>query len=196
MTKADLTRMNILQHAFDLIYRHGYQATSIDDIIAKTRVTKGAFYYHFRNKDEMGLSIINEILKPGFANSFNTPLQQEDDALKAIYNMMHYLLIENRFMKVEQGCPASNLAQEMTPWNVDFKNALNELTQQWAKKMTAILEKGKRQGQVRKKVNSKQVTLFILSGYWGIRNFGKLKNNKSVYLPYLKELKSYLDTLK
>ena len=62
MKKAEITRLNILQKAFDIIYANGYQTTSIDDIIATTKVTKGAFYYHFKSKDEMGLAIINEIL--------------------------------------------------------------------------------------------------------------------------------------
>ncbi|MBZ4192046.1 TetR/AcrR family transcriptional regulator [Niabella beijingensis] len=195
MKKAEATRLAILQKAFELIYIKGYQVTSIDDIIATTQVTKGAFYYHFKNKDEMGLAIINEILKPTLTNSFIQPLQSEQNPLDAIYNLMHNLLMENKFLKVEYGCPASNFAQEMTPWNADFNKALNELTEQWTKAMTATIEKGKKNGFIRKDVNAKRVTIFVLSGYWGIRNFGKLENSKKVYLSYLKELKNYLSTL-
>ncbi len=195
MKKAEATRLTILQKAFELIYVKGYQTTSIDDIIATTQVTKGAFYYHFKTKDEMGLAIINEILKPTLVNSFIQPLRQEQNPLDAIYNLMHSLLMENEFLKVEYGCPASNFTQEMTPWNADFNNALNELIQQWTEVMTAAIEKGKENGFIRKEVNGRQVTFFVLSGYWGIRNFGKLANSKQVYLPYLKELKSYLSSL-
>ncbi|WP_343699897.1 TetR/AcrR family transcriptional regulator [Chitinophaga sp.] len=195
MKKAEATRQNILQKAFELIYVKGYQTTSIDDIIATTKVTKGAFYYHFKNKDEMGLAIINEILKPTLARSFTEPLQQEPNPLDAIYSLMHHLLMKNEFLKVEYGCPAANFTQEMTPWNVDFRQALDELTDQWMKVMTAAIEKGKKDGVVRKDVKAKQVVLFIMSGYWGIRNFGKLENSRSVYLPYLKELKNYLKGL-
>lgn len=196
MKKAEITRLNILQKAFDIIYANGYQTTSIDDIIATTKVTKGAFYYHFKSKDEMGLAIINEILKPALTNSFVEPLQNKKNPLEAIYNLMQNLLMENKFLKVEYGCPAANLTQEMTPWNVDFNNALNNLIEQWTKAMTDIIETGKKNGTVRTNVNAKQVTLFVMSGYWGIRNFGKLENSKTVYIPYLKELKSYLHNLK
>jgi TetR/AcrR family transcriptional repressor of nem operon len=196
MKKAEATRLTILQKAFELIYVKGYQTTSIDDIIATTQVTKGAFYYHFKNKDEMGLAIINEILKPTLTNSFIQPLQKDQNPLDSIYNLMYDLLMKNEFLKVEYGCPASNFTQEMTPWNAEFNNALNELTQQWIKVMTATIEKGKKNGFVRKDVHAKQVTMFVMSGYWGIRNFGKLANSKQVYLPYLKELKNYLNTLK
>lgn len=196
MKKAAATRLNILQKAFELIYVNGYQTTSIDHIIATTQVTKGAFFYHFKNKEEMGLAIINEILKPALATSFLEPLQKEQDPIVVIYNLMYDLLLKNEFLKVEYGCPVANFTQEMTPWNIDFSKALAELTQEWTKAMTAAIEKGQQNGIVRKDVNAKQVTLFVVSGYWGIRNFGKLENDKTVYLPYLKELKNYLNTLK
>ena len=195
MKKAEATRLTILQKAFELIYVKGYQTTSIDDIIATTQVTKGAFYYHFKNKDEMGVAIINEILKPTLADIFIQPLQKYQNPLDSIYHLMYDLLMKNEFLKVEYGCPASNFTQEMTPWNADFNKTLNELTQQWTKVMTAHIEKGKKNGFVRNDVNAKQVTMFVMSGYWGIRNFGKLANSKQVYLPYLKELKNYLNTL-
>jgi TetR/AcrR family transcriptional repressor of nem operon len=195
MKKAAATRLGILQKAFELIYVNGYKTTSIDQIIATTAVTKGAFYYHFKTKDEMGLAIINEILKPTLTRSFLEPLQQELNPLDAIYNLMDNLLMKNEFLKVEYGCPAANLTQEMTPWNADFSKVLDELTHQCTKLMITTIEKGKKQGLVRKEVNAKQVTLFVMSGYWGIRNFGKLENSKKSYLLYLKELKNYLGTL-
>jgi len=196
MKKAETTRLTILQKAFELIYVKGYQTTSIDDIIATTQVTKGAFYYHFKTKDEMGLAIINEILKSTLTKSFIEPLQNEQNPLDAIYDLIENLLMKNDFLKVEYGCPASNFTQEMTPWNVDFGKALNEITKQWTKVMTTTIEKGKETGFVRKDVNANQVTTFVMSGYWGIRNFGKLENSKKSYVAYLKELKSYLNSLK
>lgn len=196
MKKAASTRLTILQKAFELIYAKGYLTTSIDDILATTQVTKGAFYYHFKSKDDMGMAIINELMKPTLTSSFIEPLRKEEDPLEAIYRLMHHLLIENEFLKVEYGCPAANFTQEMTPWNETFSDALNEITHEWNKIMTAAIEKGKKNGFVNKEVNARQVALFVMSGYWGIRNFGKLENSKKAYLPYLKELKNYLNSLR
>lgn len=196
MKKSEATRLKILQKSFELIYVKGYQTTSIDDIIATTQVTKGAFYYHFKTKDAMGLAIINEILKPTLTKSFIDPLQNEQNPLDAIYSLMYDLLMKNEFLKVEYGCPASNFTQEMTPWNVDFSKALDELTKQWTKAMTTSIENGKKNGYVHKDVDAKQVTIFVMSGYWGVRNFGKLENSKEVYLFHLQQLKVYLNSLR
>ncbi|MFC7345126.1 TetR family transcriptional regulator [Chryseobacterium zhengzhouense] len=196
MKKSEATRLNILQKAFELIYTNGYQTTSVDEIIATTQVTKGAFYYHFKTKDEMGLAIINELMIPNFKNTFIEPFQNIVNPLDAIYDLMYNLLMENDTLKVEYGCPASNFTQEMAPWNIDFTKALNTLSLQWENTMIEAVEKGKENGLVKAEVNAKEVAVFVLSGYWGVRNLGKLENSKSVYLVYLKGLKSYFETLK
>ena len=104
--------------------------------------------------------------------------------------------MENEFLKVEYGCPASNFTQEMTPWNTEFNKALNELAQEWTIVIANTIEVGKEKGIIRKDINAKEVTIFVLSGYWGIRNLGKLENSKKVYFTYLKQLKNYLDSLR
>jgi len=195
MTKASATRLTILEKAFELIYTKGYQTTSIDEIIATTKVTKGAFYYHFKTKDEMGLAIINEILKPTMQNAFIKPLQESKNPIKEIYATTKSLLFDIPFLKLEYGCPTGNLTQEMTPWNVEFGKALAELILEWQHTIENCIKKAKENGMVRKNVNTQQVAYFIMSGYWGIRNFGKVYNSTDCYYSYLKELKIYLNSL-
>lgn len=195
MKKSEATRLNILQKAFELIYTKGYRNTSIDEIIATTQVTKGAFYYHFKTKDEMGLAIINELMKPMMKSSFIEPFQDDSNPLDTIYNLVYSLLMENDALKVEYGCPASNFTQEMAPWNTEFTKVLNDLSVQWESSMIAAIEKGKQDGRIRAEVNAKEIAVFVISGYWGVRNLGKLENSKSVYLIYLKGLKSYFKSI-
>lgn len=195
MSKAKATRQHILLKAFQLIYTRGYQATSIDDILATTQVTKGAFYYHFKNKDEMGITIVKDILQPAMHKDFIEPLQQATDPQKAIYQMMKQLLVGNDLLQAEFGCPAGNLVQEMAPWNADFSTALSTLVLQLRQAMEDCINNGRKHGLIRKSVHADQVTLFIMSGYWGIRNMGKLYDSKSMYTGYLAALKNYLKSL-
>jgi TetR/AcrR family transcriptional repressor of nem operon len=195
MKKAEITRLHILQKSFELIYVNGYQTTSIDDILATTQVTKGAFYYHFKNKDEMGVAIINELLMPTFEATFIQRLQSAGNPVEIIYAMLYEILMNNDFLKVEYGCPAANFTLEMAPWNVDFTKALNELSEKWKNGLALCINNGKATGEIRAEVNAEEVAIFIMSGYWGIRNMGKLTNSKSTYLIYLQQLKTYLNSL-
>lgn len=194
MSKAAATRLNILQKAFELVYKNGYRTTSVDEIIATTQVTKGAFFYHFKNKDEMGIAMINEVMLPGLYNDMVLPLINSSDPITEIYASMHTLLLENPFFIVKYGCPAINLVEEMASYNETFKTALSKLTNQWQEAIATALEKGKTIGTVRQDVNTTQAALFILSGYGGIRNLGKIYG-KEIYTGHLSQLKNYLNSL-
>ncbi len=196
MNKAAITRVNILQKAFELIYTKGYQTTSIDEIIATTKVTKGAFYYHFKTKDEMGLAVVKEILDPSMVEGFSEILKKTKDPNKEIYKMTKHLLFEDPLLLFKYGCPVSNFTQEMTPWHKDFSKALGALMLKWRKLHVSTIKRGIKSGYYRKDINPEQVCDFLISGYWGIRNLGKLNNSSECYKGYLKELKIYLNNLK
>lgn len=52
------TREKILDAAQALILNKGYAGTSIDMVLAKTSLTKGAFFYHFKSKTDLAHALI------------------------------------------------------------------------------------------------------------------------------------------
>jgi AcrR family transcriptional regulator len=51
--RAEPSRKHLVASAIDCFARFGYQGTSIDRIARHAGVTKGALYYHFRDKEEL-----------------------------------------------------------------------------------------------------------------------------------------------
>jgi len=47
------TRDNLMEAAFGLVRQQGLSATSVDEICAVAGVSKGAFFHHFRSKEEL-----------------------------------------------------------------------------------------------------------------------------------------------
>jgi TetR/AcrR family transcriptional repressor of nem operon len=193
-SKATATRLNILNKAFELIYRNGYRTTSVDQIIATTQVTKGAFFHHFKNKDDMGITMINEVMYPAMSKALTTLLEDAKDPKEAISLMMKNILFENPFFEVKYGCPAINLIEELANYNDPFNNALQKLVKHWKKAITKCLENGKNAGQIKPDVDTEEVAFFILAGYGGVRNLGKIYGLQS-YTAYIKQLKLYLEQL-
>src|SRR5204862_2855544 len=78
------TREAIIEAASRLIHVHGYNHTSLDDVLRESGVGKGNFYYHFRSKEELGFGILDQIvatfvertLEPCFADPTGAPLPQ------------------------------------------------------------------------------------------------------------------------
>jgi AcrR family transcriptional regulator len=195
MSKAAATRNHILENAFKLIYLKGYQATSIDEIIATTAVTKGAFFYHFKNKEDMGLAMIKEVMYPGMVPYMIDVLGRTDDLVEDIYNMIEALLLYNPFFKVEYGCPAVNLIDEMAPLNESFRKALMNIMVEWQAAIEKSLIMAQANGRLSPAFEPKQIALYITANYSGVRNIGKVFGRAS-YVEFLKQFKIYLETLK
>jgi TetR/AcrR family transcriptional regulator, transcriptional repressor for nem operon len=52
------TRTAIMDAAQELILQQGFAATSIDQIIERTGVTKGGFFYHFTSKGDLAHALV------------------------------------------------------------------------------------------------------------------------------------------
>jgi AcrR family transcriptional regulator len=50
-------REAIVQSAIDCFYERGYDGTSVQDVVERAGVTKGAFYHHFTKKEDLLLHI-------------------------------------------------------------------------------------------------------------------------------------------
>jgi TetR/AcrR family transcriptional regulator, transcriptional repressor for nem operon len=194
MSKAKDTRMMILQKGFELIYRQGYQATSIDEIIATTNLTKGALFYHFRNKEEMGLAIINEVMYPGLITYMKPQINRTENIREDLYNMMSNLLLQAPFFKVEYGCPAVNLIDEMAPLNKSFRMALTRIVREWQSAIKSAVVRAQAEGRLDPAKDANAIAIYITSNYSGVRNMGKLFGRKA-YTSFLKVFKDYLDGL-
>lgn len=65
-------REALLRAAHALVRRQGWSATSVDQLCHAAGVTKGAFFHHFRTKDELGIAAARhwgEVTTPLFASA-------------------------------------------------------------------------------------------------------------------------------
>jgi AcrR family transcriptional regulator len=56
------TRDALLRRAENLITEHGYGKTSIDEIVRQEQLTKGAFYYYFKDKRAVFEQVVDRLL--------------------------------------------------------------------------------------------------------------------------------------
>lgn len=62
MTKGEATRQRILDAAQAAILEKGFTATSIDELIAECGLTKGGFFYHFKDKNDLAKALLRRYL--------------------------------------------------------------------------------------------------------------------------------------
>ncbi|MBN9183576.1 MAG: TetR/AcrR family transcriptional regulator [Microbacterium sp.] len=80
-------REALLESARRLFLERGYSAVSMQQIAEAAGMTKGAPYYHFKNKDDLFVSILVEEIerqRAGFVEVLNQPGSDEDRLTLAV----------------------------------------------------------------------------------------------------------------
>ena len=67
METARGTKDRILDSAQAFVLEKGFSATSLDDILTATGVTKGAFFHHFRSKADLAHKLVERFAEEDFA---------------------------------------------------------------------------------------------------------------------------------
>jgi AcrR family transcriptional regulator len=58
--KGEATRAFLLRTAAQVFAEHGYDGTSLNDLIAASGLTKGAFYFYFKSKAALALAVLRD----------------------------------------------------------------------------------------------------------------------------------------
>ena len=62
-TRSGDTRTKILEAAFQILARQGYENTSIKDIAEEAGVAQGLVHYHFKSKQQLVLAVLAEVCR-------------------------------------------------------------------------------------------------------------------------------------
>ncbi len=62
LSKGEATRQRILDAAQSAILEKGFTATSIDELIAECGLTKGGFFYHFKDKNDLAKALLRRYI--------------------------------------------------------------------------------------------------------------------------------------
>lgn len=159
--------------AFQEIYARGFQGVSVDDIVAKTSLTKGAFYHQFPTKLALGYALVEEVLSPMIIERWIKPLESYENPLEGIMRQMRELIGKSDPASLKLGCPLNNLVQEMAPVDAGFKKRLKAALELWIDEMDKQLRRAKKAGYIKADVNTRQAAHFIVMAHEGF--FGMLK---------------------
>ena len=162
------TKDKILQKSFELFVGKGLTDVSIDDITKAVGVTKGAFYYHYKSKDELLVDVISKYVFLHLDGTMKVIQGSSGTTREKIESLFSVIAeLESEFKKLTEGVI------------IDFRSffllvmegvkKFPPLTKRYAlfhegmrQKIKEIIEKGKLQGDVLGFINSEDIAFLIL----------------------------------
>ena len=192
----DVTREKLLMAAFEEMYRRGFQAASLDAILAQAGVTKGALYHHFPDKAALGYAVVDEVVKGFLLERWLGRLAPVGDPVTSLQRVLRHRADTLTPGELELGCPLNNLAQEMSPLDERFRRVVNATFESWRRGFARALERGQVEGVVRRDVNAREVAAFIVAAVEGSYGLAKSAKSAPMLRANLELLNDYLESLR
>jgi AcrR family transcriptional regulator len=186
------TRAHILEVAFREIYHYGFQGISIDQIVRKTDVTKGAFFHYFASKSELGYAIVDEILREMILDRWIRPLAAYWNPIQGIVKRFKTLTDAMTDADLVRGCPLNNLAQEMSAVDPVFRGKIKAVMTMWIDETERYLKRGQDAGYLKKSADTRQLALFVVMFQEGAFGLVKSLADRKVFESLYVALKEYL----
>lgn len=85
--EAERTRERILASALALFVKNGYENTTLTDVAARLKMTKGAVYWHFSSKEKLLVAIVDEMLNR-FASELEAKMPRHEMSFHSVADAM------------------------------------------------------------------------------------------------------------
>lgn len=150
--------------AIDCFARYGYQGTSIERLATAAGVTKGALYYHFRDKEQLLFEAVQdriaefEQLVVGSVKHVTNPAQ----ALAEIARIWVHIALKNNLRRF-----ILTLMVEALDTNPKLSEAFRGILRRFRSYLTGIVQLGQDQGVFRREVDPRLAAALFAGGVIG-----------------------------
>ena len=158
------TRARIVDAATDLIYTHGVEGTSLDDVMAVSGVSKSQLYHYFADKDALVLEVIARQTKRVL--DAQQPHLGSLDSLPALMAWRDAIVRLNKVAR-GRGCPLGSLANELANESEPARKRLADSFAIWHERIEMGLAKMHERGDLAASADPHKLALALLSAVQG-----------------------------
>jgi TetR/AcrR family transcriptional repressor of nem operon len=192
LSKAERTRLSIVEKAAHLFNKRGFYGTSMNDIMEVTGLAKGGIYGHFGSKEEIVLEAFEYSFRK-VSDELILRIKTKDNAPDKLLTILEYYRDYTLHSPIEGGCPVLNYTShaDSVP---ELKKALAIASHLMLETLQNILEKGKKYGQLKKSIKPSDEADIIYSRIEGAIMLSKATGNNTKLNLLLEKLKQYILT--
>jgi len=175
----------------ELFYRKGYYDTSVDEILKELSLSKGAFYYHFKSKEDFFISILQQLVVRKIYSMLIEPIEGHDNPLDLISSCLDESLQTAEHNENDYGFVLSNFITEFNGKNPEIMKYLNDTLKIWEVNLVSALQRGKFNGFVDRHVDCEGAASYIISSYIGIRTMMVEGSATALRYRYMQQVKFF-----
>ncbi len=161
MGKSQETRDYIIERAAPIFNMYGYAGTTMSQLTAAIKMTKGAIYGNFRDKDEIALAAFDHNFE-AISKKVREVIRSKENACDKLIALANFYLDE--FMEISRkgGCPVLNAAIDSDDVHPALRQRVTRAVDSWLGTVSRVVHSGIKYKQIKSATKPDQfASLFI-----------------------------------
>jgi len=188
-------KLKLLDAALSVIRTKGYSATTVDELCAAAGVTKGAFFHHFKSKDELGVAAAEHWSETTGALFAKAPYHDHADPLDRVLGYVAFRKALLQGGVPEFTCLVGTMVQETYETSPAIRDACDRSISGHAAALEADIEAAMQDRGMSPDWTAKSLALHTQAVLQGAFILAKAKGGAEIAADSIDHLTRYLELI-
>lgn len=181
-----------LESAMHVFWSHGYEATSLQDLIGAMGLSKSSFYQAFDSKHALFQRCITHY-RQAMIDKFQEQYQQSDSARAFLNAVFLDITRETSGIDSRRGCLLMNTASEFAQADPEIAELVSDSIKHFTELFEATITQAQQQGDIPAEKNARDLATYLVSSMSGLKNLVKAGANRKTVKQTAELVLSVLD---
>lgn len=170
------TKQRLIDAGLKMLLEQGYNHLGIQDLLSTTKIPKGSFYHHFKDKEDFALQVVDAYVVNVHAG---LDVCLKDQTRPPLMRVRHFFEMTQQHYRTEgyMGCLMGGLGQELAGVSDVFRRKIEECFSGIAKRIAACLEEARAKGDIPANSNVRQMADLLVDCWEGAALRSRLRRN-------------------
>jgi TetR/AcrR family transcriptional regulator, transcriptional repressor for nem operon len=168
----------VLELAMRVFWRHGYHATSIDDLVRATAVSRSSLYATFGDKHALFVASIRRYADTNLAVLKRT-LHAAERAIDGIRAVVETFATISSSEAGTMGCLLGTATLELLPHDAEVSTLVARCYTSRRKEFELALRRAQAQGDLRAEIDVAATAAYLVTHLQGMRMMGKMRPTRA-----------------
>lgn len=193
------TRTRILEAALELVIQQGFGSTSIDNVIEKVGITKGAFFYHFKTKQDLAMALVEYFAQRDDVHLEDARARSEKLSRDPRQQLLIFVgLFEEAFENLVEpypGCLFASFIMQGQLFDDSVKGVISEQILKWREYLGGKIRETMQQHKPKLAVDVEALADMFTTVMEGAFIMSKSLNEPGLVAQQLRHYRNYLELL-
>jgi len=187
------TRRRIIESTAELFNKKGFHSTTLNDLTAATKLTKGGIYGNFENKEDIALSVFDYNLAKR-RNGIDTEMDMVKTFKDKILANIDAYYFKDAESRLSGGCPLQNTAIEADDTHEGLREKAAEGFIDWKNSLSELISKGIENGEFRPGIDVDRMAFSLIAIIEGSVLLGRTMRQNKVQTDVLDTARSMVES--